>query len=423
MNQKEQAGKSSQQKLTNVGDNLYRSDQTGIYYSIFKRGGKQIRRSLKTTDRQLALRKLAERRGEADKLDTSEAAKIAFAVFDAKGEIVGGLLRQYIDNKLASMKPRTLETNLADTKSFARWFADKPARNISLGDVEKWAAQHQKEVSAETFNRHLGLLRRIFAYAKKHGIRLDNPADEEHIDRAEPDHKKVIPPTHEEFAQLVAEIRKYSNEAADFVEAMGYSGCRVSEIGGRSKYGYPPLYWNGEKTMVNFKGGTFTVVGKGQGKERKSRTVPLFPPFRDLLLRRRARLAQPPQPTDRVFEIESPRMSMQTACKSLGWHPKRFTPHDCRHFFCSNAIELGFDFMVIAAWLGHSDGGKLVMSTYGHLRPAHSMALAARMTWSVDQKPPTNIVDMPANGTANSKDDNEGDQHQQQGDNPAAANG
>jgi len=31
-----------------------------------------------------------------------------------------------------------------------------------------------------------------------------------------------------------------------------------------------------------------------------------------------------------------------------------------RHFFCSNAIEIGVDFKTIAYWLGHTDGGVLV---------------------------------------------------------------
>jgi site-specific recombinase XerD len=52
-----------------------------------------------------------------------------------------------------------------------------------------------------------------------------------------------------------------------------------------------------------------------------------------------------------------------------------------RHFFCSNAIEAGCDFKVIAEWLGHKDGGVLVARTYGHLRNEHSAAMAKRITF------------------------------------------
>jgi len=381
------------QTLINIGDNLYRSSKSGKYYAIFKRNGKQIRRSLKTTDKQLAQRKLAELRDRVDQLDTDTSAKVAFSIFDGKGNVVGGLLRQYIDNKLGNVLPRTRELNIADTKTFAVAFNVKPVRNITLKDVETWAAKRQREVSSATFNRQLGLLKRVFAYATMHGIRVDNPAEK--TDRAQHQHTEPVIPTRQQFIKLISELREISENATDFIEAMAYSGCRVSELGGDSKWGYPPLRWQN----VNFPSLTFTVIGKG----RKTRTVPLFPAFRELLLRIRKQLPSPPEPTDRVFSIEDPRASLSNACKKLGWN---ISNHDFRHFFCSNCIELGIDFKVIAAWLGHSDGGILVAKTYGHLRQEHSMQMATRMTFSMTEKPASNIVDITRkpNSTTDSND-------------------
>ena len=37
------------QKLIHVGDCLYRSSRTDVYYAIFQREGRQVKRSLKTT--------------------------------------------------------------------------------------------------------------------------------------------------------------------------------------------------------------------------------------------------------------------------------------------------------------------------------------------------------------------------------------
>ena len=42
------------QKLIHVGDCLYRSSRTDVYYAIFQRDGKQVKRSLRTTDPELA---------------------------------------------------------------------------------------------------------------------------------------------------------------------------------------------------------------------------------------------------------------------------------------------------------------------------------------------------------------------------------
>ena len=50
--------------------------------------------------------------------------------------------------------------------------------------------------------------------------------------------------------------------------------------------------------------------------------------------------------------------------------------HDLRHFFASQCVMGGLDFMTIAAWLGHSDGGILVGNVYGHLADRHKAAMA-----------------------------------------------
>jgi len=41
--------------------------------------------------------------------------------------------------------------------------------------------------------------------------------------------------------------------------------------------------------------------------------------------------------------------------------------HDCRHFFISYAVMSGIDYMTIARWVGHKDGGILIGKVYGHL--------------------------------------------------------
>ena len=66
------------------------------------------------------------------------------------------------------------------------------------------------------------------------------------------------------------------------------------------------------------------------------------------------------------------------------------------HFFCSNCIEAGVDFKVIAGWLGHVDGGVLVAKTYGHLRDVHSREMAKRITFDAEAVTPDNVVPMHA---------------------------
>ena len=52
---------------------------SGRYYALLKRAGKQIRKSLKTTDRALAQRRLGDLRAKVTRLNqTSGASKITF---------------------------------------------------------------------------------------------------------------------------------------------------------------------------------------------------------------------------------------------------------------------------------------------------------------------------------------------------------
>jgi site-specific recombinase XerD len=96
---------------------------------------------------------------------------------------------------------------------------------------------------------------------------------------------------------------------------------------------------------------------------------------------------------DYVTPIKGARTLMANAAKKAGI-PK-FTHHSMRHYFCSNAIEAGIDFKVIAGWLGHKDGGILVAKTYGHLRDTHSFEMAKRMTNNAHDPEAPNLVQLP----------------------------
>ena len=66
------------------------------------------------------------------------------------------------------------------------------------------------------------------------------------------------------------------------------------------------------------------------------------------------------------------------------WEPMktqvgRFTHHDLRHYFTTDAIKRGVDIPTIAKWLGHKDGGALLMKTYSHLLQDHSRAMAKKL--------------------------------------------
>jgi len=76
------------QKLVHVGDCLYRSSITDIYYAIFKRSGKQVKRSLKTADRELAKRRTEELRRKVERLSADLVEFLGYSGCRL-GEVVG----------------------------------------------------------------------------------------------------------------------------------------------------------------------------------------------------------------------------------------------------------------------------------------------------------------------------------------------
>ena len=56
--------------------------------------------------------------------------------------------------------------------------------------------------------------------------------------------------------------------------------------------------------------------------------------------------------------------------------------HDCRHFFISMAVMSGIDYMTIARWVGHKDGGILIGKVYGHLSNEHAERQAAKLNFA-----------------------------------------
>ena len=59
----------------------------------------------------------------------------------------------------------------------------------------------------------------------------------------------------------------------------------------------------------------------------------------------------------------------------------QFSFHLCRHYFISMCVMAGIDYLTIATWVGHRDGGVLIGRTYGHLSAKHMKEQAEKLTF------------------------------------------
>lgn len=372
-----------QQALQHVGENLYRSNSSGRYYALFKRDGKQIRKSLRTADRRLAERKLNDLRDKVGRLTSDDAKTLPFAEYDKNMILIGGLAKRWLEVAGARLKPSTYQRREVAIKSLYPFFRGLTVRNIGLKQVEEWLTKRSHQRNPQTVNIEAETLRGILGYAVAHGLILDNPAAG--IKRLKVTVKPIVCPTRDQFTVILAKMRSNSGkrdaeQSADVIEFLGYAGWRLGEAGN--------LRWQ----HINFELGQITIAGDAETgpKNRRAKTVPMSPPLTRLLTRLQAAAPQPSQATDRVFAVINPRKALDTASKALGF--PHFSVHSLRHFFVTNAIEAGLDFRAVAALVNHSDGGALLARRYAHLRDTHLTASVQKLTFDATADEPANVI-------------------------------
>lgn len=346
-----------------VAENLYRLEQSGGYYALLKRGDKQFRRSLKTKDRKMAERRLAELRTQVGKLTTTGEARLTFAQVaklwkEATGHTVKASTVKRWDSCIANLTP---------------FFEGMPIRNVQSRHCERWLTERASKIAPQTMANELNVMRPIFAYAVRSGLMLANPAID--IRRHKFVQKPITIPTRDQFRSVLAAIRQSDGRpdsqqkakpGADLVELLAFTGCRIAEAGA--------LTW----ADVDFDAGTLRITGGDTGtKNSEQRTIPMTDALRTLLVRLKEE--RQPQPSDSISPTTKAKTCLGTACRRLGY--PLFTHHDFRHFFATTCIESGVDIPTVSRWLGHKDGGALAMRVYGHLRQEHSFSAAKKVTF------------------------------------------
>jgi integrase len=340
-----------------VGECLYRYSSNGVYYARIKSEGKEIRRSLRTTDRNLAKRKLRELKNEQGQIDRSQGRLT-----------LRELCEQWLET-IQGSKPKTFEQ-----KSYIAFRIEKhwptgslvQLAKIKPSDCDKWLARCAQKsrngFSPSLRNAHVQILKEVFALALRDRIIFHSPAAHlKYVKRQKPIR---LSPTWEQFKAIVANVRAQvfnadAQDSADFLEFLGLAGLGQAEARSLTR------------ADVDLDAGRIITF---RHKTSTGFVVPIFPQLRPLL----ERLCERKSNRDKIFKIADAKHALSNACKRLKLPP--FNQRSLRRMFITRAIERGVDVKVIAQWQAHRDGGKLILDTYSHVRPQHSDRMAALMT-------------------------------------------
>ena len=209
----------SKSHFINVAERLWRHKTTGVYYAFVKKGGKQFRRSLKTTDRQLAGRRLADLLADFARLMPSEAANLSF---DQVAE-------QWLANTRHTIKESSHDRRQRSLKSVSPFFSGLPIKNVAARHCEAWLTQRVTKrgdkIAPQTFAHELNAMRAVFKYAMEQGWILRNPASG--IKRRRIVSSAPAVPTREQLRSIVA-----ANHRVDFAGALAGYTAGIHESGG-----------------------------------------------------------------------------------------------------------------------------------------------------------------------------------------------
>jgi integrase len=333
-----------------VGECLYRYSSNGVYYARIKTDGKEIRRSLETTDRDLARWRLAALRDEQRQIDRSQ------------GKLT---LAELCDRYLATVqhqKPKTLERKALIVRRMKEGWPSgslTQVAKIKPSQCDLWLSRYK--LGPVSRNQHIRCAKAIFATAVRDRVIATSPA--EYLKRSKLPSPIRVTPTFEQFKAIIADVRNQpfnadARESADFLEFLGLAGLGQTEASSLIR------------ADVDFEAGRIITF---RHKTETGFAIPLYPQVRPLL----ERLCEGKAHDERIFKIKGARKALAGACKRLGYLP--FTQRSLRRTFITSALERGVDVKVIAEWQGHKDGGKLILDTYSHVNPSHSQRMAQLM--------------------------------------------
>jgi integrase len=280
-------------------------------------------------------------------------------------------LAVYIPHYLANCHKaeHTVQNEKIYLNRWLEWLGDVRLSNITPAQILSYRTEYRKTLSAHSVNLQVNALKSLLKLAKQEGKIEALPTEGIVQLKHRAKKKDLLSP--EEIEKIIAAAEthcpKSGKQYADYVKLACGSGGREEEL--------LSLQWEHilfEKRLIHFKDNT---------KFDKPRFVNFNPRLETHLKDMASRK------TDSPWLFPSPRTDgpitdfKKTQEKIEEKTGLDYSDHSFRHYFASMCVMQGIDFMSIAKWLGHADGGVLVGKVYGHLNNAHLIAAANRLTF------------------------------------------
>jgi integrase len=315
---------------------------------------------------------------EATDIDSAktEAGKLRQKI--AAGETIHGKHGPTFSNyrehyiKTALKKPKTLYNENYFLKAWQKFLGE----DIKIGSITKQnvlafrVKLAKDKYSPRTVNLHVVTLRNLFKLAKIEGYVKTLPTDGVVQMKIAQTERKLL--TRREIDSIceraLAKHKRNGQQFADFIRLLAFCGGRTSEV--------LKLTWSDvdfQKKVLVFKG----TDTKNSQTRRVDFNSQLQSHLKSMLPRKTSDSVFPSSRTENA--VTSFKTILRKTRTDLGMPD--FTNHLLRHYFISTAVMAGIDYMTIAGWVGHKDGGVLIGKTYGHLSREHTVRMAKKLSF------------------------------------------
>ena len=290
-------------------------------------------------------------------------------------------LAEYVQTYLAhyaklpdAKRPATIAKECGALTRWAAYMGETRLDRITKAQINVFRGNRQSEgISGRTVNLDVIALNNLFKMAVDDGWLKHLPTENLRPLKWIPKRRRLVSVDEiKKIREAAKTASKNGQQASDYLWLMACAGTRRSET----------LRLRCED--VDFERGLLRVGWDGLAKYGSLKQVDLNSELEAHLRAMQTRRAPDsqwlfPSPQRGAKDIcaKTFKASIRKAAESCGLGD--VTNHDCRHSFISYCVMSGIDFMTIARWVGHKDGGVLIGSTYGHLSNDHAKKQAQRV--------------------------------------------
>jgi len=264
-----------------------------------------------------------------------------------------------------------------ETQSLKRWIERLGSKRIDWiesGDLSAFRDLRAKDgVSNRTINLDVTAFNNAMKFASEHERKwISKPPRVKKLKEAPAKRRQLLTRNHIDLLLEKASVSANADLLRFYIRFLFSTGCREQEA------------LRVRKVDVDMKREVVAIGSEGDSKNKQWREVQFNASLRTVLTELMATLPDEcswlfpsPQRGKKDLAARSLRESFYLIRKEAKLEWVGF--HDFRHFFASQCVMGGIDYMTIAKWLGHQDGGILVAKVYGHLNDDHQRKAASRL--------------------------------------------